>query len=141
MAMLPIIIAPDPLLRQHCAPVSRVDDATRKLMDDMLETMRAAPGVGLAAPQVGVLKRIVVLDLTREGDETLVYKLVNPEIVWSSEDLNVYEEGCLSLPDHFAEVTRPAEVRFRYVDEQNEQRELEASGLLATCNMLIECKD
>jgi len=133
MTILPVIIAPDPRLKVTCPPVDGVNDEVRRLMDDMLETMRAAPGVGLAAPQVGVLKRIIVLDLTREGDETLVYKLVNPEIVWSSEDLNVYEEGCLSLPDHFAEATRPAEVRFRYVDEQNGQRELEASGLLATC--------
>ena len=133
MALLPIITAPDPRLKQIAKPVEKVDAEVRKLMDDMLETMYAAPGIGLAAPQVGVLKRVIVLDLARDDEDPQPLKMANPEIVWVSEDDAVYNEGCLSLPDHYADVTRPAACKVRYLDYQNEIRILEADGLLATC--------
>ena len=133
MAILPIITAPDPRLKRISEPVAKVDAGIRKLMDDMMETMYAAPGIGLAAPQVGALKRVIVLDLAREDEEPQPLKMANPEIVWVSEDDAVYNEGCLSLPDHYADVTRPAACKIRYLDYQNEIRVLEADGLLATC--------
>jgi len=133
MAILPIITAPDPRLKQIAKPVEKVDAEVRKLMDDMLETMYAAPGIGLAAPQVGVLKRVIVLDLAREDEEPQPLKMANPEIVWVSDDDAIYNEGCLSLPEHYADVARPASCKVRYLDAQNEIRMLEAEGLLATC--------
>jgi len=133
MAKLDIIIAPDPRLKLKCAPVVRVDAATRRLMDDMLETMYAAPGIGLAAPQVGVTKRIIVVDAAGKGEPPRPYRMADPEIVWASDEDNVYNEGCLSLPEHYADVVRPRAVRVRYLDHENELRELEADGLLATC--------
>jgi peptide deformylase len=133
MAVLPIITAPDPRLKRISDPVAKVDAETRKLMDDMLETMYAAPGIGLAAPQVGALKRVIVLDLAREDEKPQPLKMANPEIIWVSDDDAVYNEGCLSLPDHYADVTRPAACKVRYLDYQNEIRVLEAEGLLATC--------
>ena len=133
MALLPIIIAPDPRLKQISAPVARVDDATRRLMDDMLETMYQAPGVGLAAPQVGVLRRIIVLDAANKDEPRRPYAMVNPELVRVSDQDMRSEEGCLSLPDHYADVVRPAGIRMRYLDHEGEIRELDAEGLLATC--------
>ena len=133
MAKLDIIIAPDPRLKLKCAPVVRVDAATRRLMDDMLETMYAAPGIGLAAPQVGVTKRIIVVDAAGKGEPPRPYRMADPEIVWASDEDNVYNEGCLSLPEHYADVVRPRAVRVRYLDHENELLELEADGLLATC--------
>jgi peptide deformylase len=133
MAKLDIIIAPDPRLKLKCAPVVRVDAAIRRLMDDMLETMYAAPGIGLAAPQVGVTKRIIVVDAAGKGEPPRPYRMADPEIVWASDEDNVYNEGCLSLPEHYADVVRPRAVRVRYLDQENELRELEADGLLATC--------
>jgi peptide deformylase len=133
MAKLDIIIAPDPRLKLKCTPVVRVDAATRRLMDDMLETMYAAPGIGLAAPQVGVTKRIIVVDAAGKGEPPRPYRMADPEIVWASDEDNVYNEGCLSLPEHYADVVRPRAVRVRYLDHENELRELEADGLLATC--------
>jgi peptide deformylase len=133
MALLPIITAPDPRLKAIAKPVERVDDPVRRLMDDMLETMYAAPGIGLAAPQVGLLKRVLVVDITKEGEPRAPVRMANPEIIWVSEEDAVFEEGCLSVPEHYAEVTRPAAARIRYLDYQNEIREIEASGLLATC--------
>ena len=133
MAKLPILIAPDPRLKKVSKPVAAVDGKIRKLMDDMLETMYQAPGIGLAAPQVGKLVRVIVLDVTPEGEEKHPYRLVNPELVWVSEDDAVYNEGCLSLPEHYADVARPRACRVRYLDETGAQRELEAEGLLATC--------
>ena len=133
MALLPIIIAPDPRLAKPAKPVTKVDDSVRRLMADMLDTMYQAPGIGLAAPQVGQLKRIIVVDCAKTGEPPQPYKMANPEILWQSEDLLVNNEGCLSLPEHYADVTRPAEVKVRYLDEQNEIRELHAKGLLATC--------
>jgi peptide deformylase len=133
MAKLPILTAPDPRLKQKAKPVETVDARVRQLMDDMLETMYAAPGIGLAAPQVGAMDRVIVVDVAREGEEPQPYQMANPELVWVSDDDANYEEGCLSLPDHYGEVVRPAGIRVRYLDGQNEIRELEAEGLLATC--------
>ncbi len=133
MALLPIITAPDPRLKRKSAPVERVDAGTRQLMDDMLETMYAAPGIGLAAPQVGELKRIIVVDIAREDEELAPLAMANPELLWVSDEDAAYDEGCLSLPEHYAEVVRPASIRLRYLDRENEIRELEADGLLATC--------
>jgi peptide deformylase len=133
MAVLPIITAPDPRLKIKARPVAAVDDAVRRLMDDMLETMRKAIGIGLAAPQVGVGKRVIVLDVAREGEPPQPMMLANPEFLQRSADVATFSEGCLSLPEHYADVTRSAEIRLRYVDYQNEIREIEASGLLATC--------
>jgi peptide deformylase len=133
MAKLDIIIAPDPRLKLKCAPVPTVDAAIRKLMDDMLETMYAAPGVGLAAPQVGVARRVIVVDAAGKDQPPQPYRMANPELVWVSDEDNTYSEGCLSLPEHYADVVRPKAVRVRYLDHENEIRELEADGLLATC--------
>jgi len=133
MAQLPIITAPDPRLKIKARPVAAVDDKIRRLMDDMLDTMYGAIGIGLAAPQVGEPSRVIVLDVAREGEKPQPLKLANPEIVWRSEERTTGNEGCLSLPEHYAEVTRPAAVRVRYLDYQNEIREMEASGLLGMC--------
>jgi len=133
MALLPIIVAPDSRLKLKCAPVGRVDDEVRRLMDDMLETMYAAPGIGLAAPQVDVLKRVIVLDVARDGDDKRPLRLADPEIVWASDDDLSYEEGCLSLPQHYAEVIRPRSVTVRYRDYDDTVREVTAEGLLSTC--------
>src|SRR5690606_1473624 len=103
MALLPILTAPDPRLKKISTPVKAVDAEIRKLMDDMLETMYQAPGIGLAAPQVGQLKRVIVLDIAREGEEPQPLRLANPEIVWVSDDDAVYNEGCLSVPEHYAD--------------------------------------
>ena len=133
MAVLPIITAPDPRLKLIAKPVDKVDAKVRRLMDDMLDTMYGAIGIGLAAPQVGESSRVIVLDVAREGEKPQPLKLANPEIVWRSEERTTGNEGCLSLPEHYAEVTRPAAVRVRYLDYQNEIREMEASGLLGMC--------
>jgi peptide deformylase len=133
MALLPIITAPDPRLKQIAKPVAKVDEAVGRLMDDMLETMYQAPGIGLAAPQVGVLKRVIVLDLAKEGEAPQPLRIANPDLLWVSDQDATYEEGCLSLPDHYADVARPAAIKLRYLDRENEIRTLEADGLLATC--------
>jgi peptide deformylase len=133
MALLPIITAPDPRLKLRARPVARVDRTVRRLMDDMLETMYAAPGIGLAAPQVGVLKRVIVLDIARQGEAPQPLRIANPELLWVSDELMLQSEGCLSLPEHYADVERPKAIRLRYLDHDDEIRELEAEGLLATC--------
>jgi peptide deformylase len=133
MARLPIITAPDPRLKKKAVPVARVDDAVRRLMDDMLETMYGAVGIGLAAPQVGELRRVIVVDVARDGEAPRPLRIANPEITWRSEETMEANEGCLSLPEHYADVTRAAEIRMRYLDHENEIREIEAKGLLATC--------
>jgi peptide deformylase len=133
MAQLPIITAPDPRLKIKARPVPAVDDKVRQLMDDMLDTMYGAIGIGLAAPQVGQSSRVIVLDVARDGEKPQPLQLANPEILWRSPELTTGNEGCLSLPEHYAEVTRPAKIRLRYLDYQNEIREIEASGLLAMC--------
>jgi peptide deformylase len=133
MPVLPIIIAPDPRLKQIAAPVKRVDAEIRQLMDDMLETMYQAPGIGLAAPQVGVLQRVIVVDVSAKDAERAPVRMANPELIEVSDEDANYEEGCLSLPEHYAEVVRSARIRVRYLDHENEIRELDAEGLLATC--------
>jgi peptide deformylase len=133
MAMLPIITAPDPRLKIKARPVPAVDDKLRRLMDDLLETMYGSIGIGLAAPQVGVASRVLVVDVAREGEKPQPLKLANPEVLWRSPEVMTCNEGCLSLPEQYAEVTRAAKVRLRYLDYQNEIREMEAEGLLATC--------
>jgi peptide deformylase len=133
MAILPIIWAPDPILKTKCDKVAEVDDAVRRLMDNMLETMYDAPGVGLAAPQVGVKRRVIVVDCARADEEPRPIRMVNPELLGVSKETAVNEEGCLSLPSHYADVTRPAEARIRYLDETGTSREIEVYGLLATC--------
>ena len=132
MALLDVLVAPDPRLKLKAKPVARVDEAVRQLMDDMLETMYIAPGIGLAAPQVGQAVRVIVLDVSRDGEDKRPLRMANPEILWRSEELATYNEGCLSLPEHYSDVTRPAEIRVRYLDHENEIRTLEAKGLLAT---------
>ena len=132
MAILPILVAPDPRLKQKAKPVETVDAATAALMEDMLETMYDAPGIGLAAPQVGVSRRVLVLDVGRNEDEREPVRMANPEILWVSDEDNTYEEGCLSVPEHYAQVVRPKAVRVRYLDQDNVVRELNADGLLAT---------
>src|SRR6516165_2419612 len=124
MALLPILTAPDPRLKKKSKPADVVDDELCQLMDDMLETMYAAPGIGLAAPQVGVLKRLVVLDIDREDVKTGPLFLVNPEIIEASDEDVTYEEGCLSVPEHYSEVARPAKVRVRYLDRDGKPQEM-----------------
>jgi peptide deformylase len=133
MAVLPIIIAPDPRLKIKAKPVNRVDRDVRQLMDDLLETMYAADGIGLAAPQVGVAQRVLVVDVARENEPPRPLCLANPEILWASDDIQPRSEGCLSLPEHYAEVARPVAVRVRYLDHENEIREITAEGVLAQC--------
>ena len=133
MAIKPILTAPDPRLKKKSLPVASVDAEVRQLMDDMLETMYAAPGIGLAAPQVDVLKRVIVLDIDREDTKTGPLFMANPEIVEASDEDATYEEGCLSVPEHYADVVRPAKVTVRYLDRDNVEQNLTCEGLLATC--------
>ena len=134
MALRPILTAPDPRLKQKSAPVEGgVTDAHRALMDDMLETMYDAPGIGLAAVQVGEPLRIIVMDLAKEGDPKAPRYFVNPEILWVSDELFTYEEGCLSVPDIYDDVERPARVKLRYLNYQGEQIEEDAEGMYAVC--------
>lgn len=133
MAVLPIITAPDPRLKVRCEPVESVDAEIAKMMDDMLETMYLAPGIGLAAPQVGITKRILVIDVSPKDGPREPIRMANPEILWHSDDLATYEEGCLSLPEQYADVERPARIKVRYLDQDNTEQELDADGLLATC--------
>lgn len=141
MSILDIITIPDKILKEQCAPIERVDDELRAFLDNMLETMYDAPGIGLAAPQVGVLRRVVTIDCTRREEDddpdAPIPKnplfLVNPEIIWSSDETSLYDEGCLSIPEYYAEVERPAEVTVKYLDRNGKQDELKADGLLATC--------
>ncbi len=128
-----IIIEPDPILRKKCKPLESVNDDTRKLMNDMLETMYKAPGIGLAAVQIGILKRIVVIDVSKDKEKKDPIFLVNPEITYRSKKTAVYEEGCLSLPGHFAEIERPAECTTKFINFDGKEKELKAEGLLSTC--------
>lgn len=132
MALLPIIIAPDARLKVTCDPVENVDAHIVTLLDDMLDTMYAAPGLGLAAPQVDVQKRLLVVDVSRDPDNRDPKFLINPELLEASEELFKYEEGCLSLPEHYAEVERPAKIKVRYLDRDGKAREMEAEDILAT---------
>ena len=128
-----ILTEPDPILRKKCEPLEKVDTETKKLMDDMLETMYAAPGIGLAAAQVGILKRLVVIDISKEEEKKKPIFLINPQIIHQSKKTSVYEEGCLSLPGQFAEIERPAECTIKYIDYDGKEKELKSDGLLATC--------
>ena len=130
----PILIHPDPRLKKVCAPVADITAKHASLADDMLETMYDAPGIGLAAPQIGVLERLIVLDCVKEeGAAPNPTIMFNPEIVSASEELNTYEEGCLSIPEQYAEVTRPAEVEVAWVDREGNPRQAAFDGLWATC--------
>jgi peptide deformylase len=133
MSLREILVVPDPVLKQVSKPVEAVDDDLRRLMDDMLETMYAAPGIGLAAIQVGVPKRVIVMDLAREGEPPAPRYFVNPEILWASEETAPYEEGCLSVPEIFDEVERPSRVKLRYLDYDGKVVEEDAEGLYAVC--------
>ncbi len=133
MPVRPIICMPDPRLRLVSKPVAKVDDSVRALMDDMLETMYDAPGVGLAAIQVAEATRVVVIDTAKKDDPPAPMFFVNPEITWASTEKNVHEEGCLSIPDYYEEVERPAKVRVKFLDREGAEKEIEADGLLATC--------
>jgi len=133
MTIRPLVILPDPLLRQVSNPVERVDDDLRKFADDMLETMYDAPGIGLAAIQVGEPLRMLVLDVAEKDEPKNPQVFINPEIVSRSDALNVHEEGCLSIPDYYAEVERPAEVTVKYIGLDGKEKVVEANGILATC--------
>jgi peptide deformylase len=136
VSILDIITLPDKLLRTKSLPVERIDDDLRRFLDDMLETMYEAPGIGLAAVQVGVPRRIVTVDVARREDEEAEPNpifLINPEIVSSSEERDTHEEGCLSIPEYYAEVERPASIRIRYLDRDGKLQEMDANGILAVC--------
>jgi peptide deformylase len=132
MTIRAIISLPDPRLRLVSEPVRRIDAEIRTLMDDMLETMYDAPGIGLAAIQIGVQKRVVVIDTAKKEETPRPLFLANPEVIWSDSEVSSHEEGCLSIPEYFGEVERPARVRARYVDREGNTQELEAEGVLAT---------
>jgi peptide deformylase len=133
MTIKPLILLPDPVLRQKSESVETVGDDIRKLADDMLETMYDAPGIGLAAIQIGVPRRLLVIDVAKEEEGRKPQVFINPEIVASSDERSLYEEGCLSIPDYYAEVERPARVTVRHLDIEGKEQTIEADGLLATC--------
>lgn len=128
-----IVIEPDPILRKESKTVEKVDDELRRLLDDMLETMYAAPGIGLAAVQVGILKRLIVIDISKDKEKKDPLFLINPKIISKSVQTSTYEEGCLSLPGHFAEIERPAECEINFIDYNGKKKEIKADGLLSTC--------
>jgi peptide deformylase len=133
MAVREILILPDKRLRKVSEPVKKIDAGIRKLVDDMLETMYDAPGIGLAAIQIGTSKRVVTMDLAKKEEPKNPQVFINPEIVWSSDEKAVYEEGCLSIPETYSDVERPAQVKVKYLDLEGELHEIEANGLLSTC--------
>jgi peptide deformylase len=132
MAVLPILTLPDPVLRKKAKPVERIDAELRRLMDDMLATMYDAPGIGLAAPQVGVLRRLIVMDPAKDEAPKSPLVMVNPEILERSEEMRTHEEGCLSIPDFTAEIERPARTRVSYIDREGKKREAELEGIWST---------
>lgn len=133
MATREIIVLPDKKLRLVSEKVTAVDDGVRKLIDEMFEAMYEAPGIGLAAIQIGEPRRVVTLDLAGKDEEKQPQVFINPEIVWSSDETNVHEEGCLSIPDYYEEVTRPAEIKVKFLDCDGREQETHARGILATC--------
>ncbi|WP_275788038.1 peptide deformylase [Pararhizobium gei] len=133
MTIKPLIILPDPVLRQLSAPIETVDTDVLRLADDMLETMYDAPGIGLAAIQIGVPRRLLVIDLSKDDEDKQPQVFINPQILTSSAERSVYEEGCLSIPDYYAEVERPAAITVEYIDRNGGKQTIEADGLLATC--------
>jgi len=133
MAIKTILTEPNKILRQISNPVDHVGEEEQKLMDDMLETMYAAPGIGLAAIQIGIPKRIIIMDISREKENKNPLNFINPEIVWKADEDIIYEEGCLSVPNQFAEINRPKECHIKYLDYFGQPQLLKAEGLLATC--------
>ncbi|MDP3545087.1 MAG: peptide deformylase [Phreatobacter sp.] len=133
MALREIIVIPDPRLKLVSEPVAAVDSRVRRLADDMLETMYEAPGIGLAAIQIAEPRRVITIDLARKEEPKKPVVLINPEIVWRSDEVSVYEEGCLSIPEYYEEVERPAKCRVRYLDLDGKPQELDCEGLMATC--------
>ncbi len=133
MAVREIIKLPDKRLRLVSDPVKRIDVGVRKLIEDMFETMYAAPGIGLAGIQVGVAKRVIIMDLSKKEDARRPEVFINPDITWTSEEKSTYEEGCLSIPEYYEEVERPAVVKVKYLDLEGQAHEIEATSLLATC--------
>lgn len=133
MAILNIIVAPDPRLKRRSEAVSEVNSGIRRLMDDMLETMYGALGIGLAAPQVGILKRVIVMDIAEKGEPPQPVCMANPRLIWESPEVVEGSEGCLSLPEQYADVVRPSAVRVAYLDHEGVAREVEATGLMAIC--------
>ena len=133
MSKRKIVIEPDPILRKKSKRLEKVDDELRKLLDEMLETMYSAPGIGLAAVQVGILKRAIVIDVSKDKEKKNPFFLINQEIISKSKNTSIYEEGCLSLPGHFAEIQRPAECSVKYIDYNGNEKEIQAKGLLSTC--------
>lgn len=133
MTIKPLIILPDPILREVSKPIETIDSEVKKLADDMLETMYDAPGIGLAAIQIGVACRMLVLDVSKDGEDKTPLVFINPEVVASSDARSVYEEGCLSIPDYYAEVERPAAITVKHLDRDGKEQIVEADGLLATC--------
>ena len=133
MSKREIVIEPDPILRKKSENLEKVDDELRSLLNDMLETMYSAPGIGLAAVQVGILKRLIVIDISKEKDRKDPLFFINPEIISRSKNISIYEEGCLSLPGYYAEIERPAECHIKYIDYNGKEKEIKANGLLSTC--------
>ena len=133
MAVMPLVLLPHPVLRQIAQPVHDITDDILQLTENMAETMYAAPGIGLAANQVGVLKRVIVMDCARDDEPAALWKMINPEIIWHSKDNTKMEEGCLSIPGHNAEVKRPSEVHVSYLDTKGQMQKMQATALLAAC--------
>ena len=133
MAVKPIQVVPNPVLRKVADPVETITDETRQLLDDMAQTMYEAPGIGLAGPQIGELKRLIVMDCSRDNEVNELWQMVNPEITQFSEESALLEEGCLSIPGHNAEVTRPIWVELRFLDTKGKEQQIKAEGLLAAC--------
>ena len=133
MSKKKIVIEPDPILRKKSLPFEKVDSEVKTLLNDMLETMYEAPGIGLAAVQIGILKRAIVIDISKEDEKKNPIFLIKPTIRFKSDKRSIYEEGCLSLPGHFAEIERPAECDLDYIDYDGKKRNLKAKGLMATC--------
>ena len=133
MAILPIITVPNPLLKEISTPVEKVNDELRKFIDDMLETMYYAPGIGLAAVQVSRPIRVIVMDLSEDSEKPEPHYYINPEITWASEEIGIYNEGCLSVPEQYAEIERPLECKISYLDYDGKAQNIHCTGMLATC--------
>jgi len=133
MAIKPIQFVPDPLLRKSALPVENITDKTLQLLDDMAETMYDAPGIGLAGPQIGELKRLIVMDCSRDDEKSELWQMINPEVIELSEDNSTLEEGCLSIPGHTADVSRPDWIKLRFTNVKGKEQQIKAEGLLAAC--------
>ena len=133
MAIKPIQFVPDPVLRKSALPVENITDKTLQLLDDMAETMYDAPGIGLAGPQIGELKRLIVMDCSRDDEKSELWQMINPEVIELSEDNATLEEGCLSIPGHTADVSRPDWIKLRFTDIKGKEQQIKAEGLLAAC--------